>query len=536
MFSPGSSNGAEQHDHREGSVRLIDPARGGSHGTAPVLSMRGITKRFPGVLANDHVDLDLYPGEVLGLLGENGAGKTTLMNILYGLTEPDEGVIDMRGTPARLRSPSDAVALGIGMVHQHFMLVPDMTVAENVALGKHGPRYPLLDLRTTAEEVARLADEHGLRVDPTSVVEDLTVGARQRVEILKLLHRGADILVLDEPTSVLTPQEWEHLAAVLSSLVAEGRSVIFITHKLDELLGIADRCMVLRDGRVVDTVEVARTTKADLARMMVGREVVIRLDVPPVRLGHPVLEVDELSLDGPSGQLLDDLSFTVREGEILGVAGVDGNGQQELVDVLSGVRLPSSGTVRVAGRQLDRPRRRGSADEEPGTGVITDDRHDTGVALPLSVRDNLLLKRFRSPAFSRHGVLRVDRMRRHATELIELYDIRTPSQNVSLRQLSGGNQQKVVLARELHTNPVVLIASQPTRGLDIGAMEFVYAELLTHRQRGAGILLISTELDEILAVSDRIAVMYKGRFLAIVDPADASPETIGLLMAGQSAA
>jgi simple sugar transport system ATP-binding protein len=503
-------------------------------GSRPVLAMRGITKRFPNVLANDGIDIDVYPGEVLGLLGENGAGKSTLMNILYGLVEPDEGLIERRGRPVRLRSPSDALAQGIGMVHQHFMLVPDMTVAENVALGRRGHRGPLVDIATTAAQVRELARQHGLDVDPDTVVEDLTVGARQRVEILKLLHRGAEILVLDEPTSVLTSQEWSYLAAVLASLVAEGRSVIFITHKLDELLGIADRCTVLRDGRVIDTVAVKTTSKATLARMMVGRDVVLRYDVAPADPGRAVLEVERLCLDGPSGRLLDELSFTVRAGEILGVAGVDGNGQNPLVEVLSGVRPPSSGIVRIDGKVTGEGRRR--ADRSVAAGVITDDRHGSGVALALSVRDNLLMKQFRSRAFSRRGVLRLDAMRRKARELIAAYDIRTPGQNVAIRQLSGGNQQKVVLARELHTNPVVLVAAQPTRGLDVGAMEYVYRELLEHRRRGAGILLISAELDEILALSDRIAVMFKGRFPAVLDPGEATPEMLGLLMAGESAA
>jgi simple sugar transport system ATP-binding protein len=495
--------------------------------------MRGITKHYPGVLANDHVDLDLFAGEVLGLLGENGAGKSTLMNILYGLVEPDDGVIERRGEPVRLRSPSDAVALGIGMVHQHFMLVPDMTVAENVALGRRDRRHPLVDIGAVADDVARLGDQHGLHVDPNALVEDLTVGARQRVEILKLLHRGAEVLVLDEPTSVLTPQEWQQLSGVLTSLVAEGHSVIFITHKLDELLGIADRCTVLRDGRVVDTVEVRSTTKPALARMMVGRDVVLRFDVPAAHPGAPVLEVEDLCLDGPSGRLLDDLSFTVRSGEILGIAGVDGNGQHPLVEVLSGVRPATSGVVRIASQTLDGRHLRALGGQAAGTGVITEDRHGTGVALPLTVRDNLLMKHFRSATYCRRGVLRLDEMRRHAAELMDEYDIRAPSQNVTLAQLSGGNQQKVVLARELNTDPGVLVASQPTRGLDVGAMEYVYRELLEHRRRGAGILLISTELDEILALSDRIAVMFEGRFLAVLDPHDATPEAIGLLMAGE---
>ncbi len=499
---------------------------------APFLTMTGITKRFPGVTANEGIDLRVDRGEIHGLLGENGAGKTTLVNILYGLLQPDEGSIEVDGRPVRLRSPRASMALGIGMVHQHFMLVPDMTVAENVALGLRSSRPPLARLGEVSAHLAELSDRYGLRVAPDQRIEDLTVAMQQRVEILKLLYRGAQLLILDEPTAVLTPAEWEELAAMLRSLVAEGRSAIFITHKLEELLAVVNRCTVLRDGRVVGTIEDPTTTDtATLARMMVGRDVVLRVDRPVVEPGATVLTVRELSVAGTRGPGVRDLSFEIRAGEILGVAGVDGNGQDELVDVLTGMRRPTAGDVTVSGypTTLVTPR----AFAERAGAVIPADRHRTALALDLTVEENLMMRDFRERPYAQRGVLALAEVRRHCQRLVAEYDVRTPGTAVRMRQLSGGNQQKVVLAREFDRRPTLLIASQPTRGLDVGATEFVYGRLLDHRAAGGATLLISSELEEILCLADRIAVMVQGRFLRVLDSADVTIERLGLLMGGQ---
>jgi general nucleoside transport system ATP-binding protein len=498
---------------------------------APLLEMTGITKRFPGVVANHDIHLDVRRGEVHGLLGENGAGKTTLVNVLYGLLQPDEGQITFDGDPVTIKTPREAMTLGIGMVHQHFMLVPDMTVAENVALGLKSGRPPLARLGDVSSRVWELSRRYRLRVNPDDMIEDLSVGMQQRVEILKLLYRGAQLLILDEPTSVLTPPEWEELSGVLRSLVEEGRSAIFITHKLDELLSVADRCTVLRDGAVVGTVDVAGSNKATLARMMVGREVVLRVERPVLEPGEPVLEVRDLSLVERGAPKLEDLSFTVREREILGVAGVDGNGQHELVEVLIGMRPPTTGEIAIGGQPVPGLTPRGFADRSGA--VIPADRQHTALALDLSLMENLMMREFGDAPYTQRGILSLGAMRERSEELVGDYDIRTPSVLVRMRQLSGGNQQKTVLAREFTRSPKLLIASQPTRGLDVGAMEYVYRRLLEHKKGGGATLLISTELDEILSLSDRIAVMVEGRFLRILEAAEVDPEVLGLLMAGE---
>jgi general nucleoside transport system ATP-binding protein len=499
----------------------------------PLLQMTGITKRFPGVVANHDVHLEVRSGEVHGLLGENGAGKTTLVNILYGLLQPDEGQIEIGGAPVTIRSPREAMTHGIGMVHQHFMLVPDMTVAENVALGLKSARPPLARLKDVSARIEQLSRRYGLKVEPGDMIDDLSVGMQQRVEILKLLYRGARLLILDEPTSVLTPPEWQELSGVLRSLVEEGRSAIFITHKLDELLSVADRCTVLRDGDVVGTVDVAGSNKATLARMMVGREVVLRVERPVLEAGTPVLEVDGLTLVDEQGKpRLEDLSFVVREREVLGVAGVDGNGQHELVEVLIGMRRPSDGHILIGGRSAPNLSPREFADRSGA--VIPADRHRTALALDLSLMENLMMRQFRDPPYTQHGVLALGAMREQSDRLSHDYDIRTPSVLVRMRQLSGGNQQKTVLARELTRSPKLLIASQPTRGLDVGAMEYVYQRLIEHKRSGGATLLISTELDEILSLSDRIAVMVEGRFLRILAAGEVDTELLGLLMAGEA--
>jgi simple sugar transport system ATP-binding protein len=497
----------------------------------PLLRMVGITKRFPGVVANHAVNLEVDRGEVKGLLGENGAGKSTLVKILYGLFHPDEGTIEIDGKPVRIRSPKHAVELGIGMVHQHFMLVPTMTVAENVALGLRPSRPPLSELGAVSRRVAELSERYGLRVEPDQCVEELSVGLEQRVEILKLLYRGAELLVLDEPTAVLTPQEWHDLAETLRALTDQGKAIIFISHKLDEQLEVSDSCTVLRDGEVVGTVHTKDVDKATLARMMVGRDVVLRVEREALPPGGVVLEVENLCLDADDNRrLLDGISFEVREREVLGVAGIDGNGQRELVETLTGVRHPSTGTIRFNGR--DETRVTPIVFHRHGGAVIPEDRQRTGIALDLPVTDNLMLKDYRTGPYARRGVVAATKIREHCDELVSEFDVRTPGVSVIMRQLSGGNQQKSVLARELWGDPKLLIAAQPTRGLDVGAMEFVYARLLEHRARGGATLLLSSELDEILSLSDRIAVIVRGRFVRILDAADADAETLGLLMGG----
>jgi ABC-type uncharacterized transport system ATPase subunit len=503
-------------------------------GAEPAVRLRGISKRFMGLAANDRVDFDVRRGEIHALLGENGAGKTTLMNILYGLVRPDEGSIEIDGRPVVIRSPKDAIARGIGMVHQHFMLVPDMTVAENVALGhRSSGRLPIRGLRTVADGITRLSERHGLRVDPDATVEDLSVGMKQRVEIIKLLYREARILILDEPTAVLTAQEWQELSEILRSLAAEGRSIVVITHKLDELTGVADRCTVLRDGALVDTVDLAATDKAALARMMVGRDVVLRVPRVTVEPGPVVLSVAGLTVgDQESGYRLRDVGFQVRAGEVLGLAGIDGNGQQELVDALLGLQLGAEGDIRLRGQQVPHLNAAGTT-RQGAVGVIPEDRHQAGCALDLSVQDNLILRDYRAHAYSRYGILRLKAVRALCVRLVSDYDVRVRDLGMRMRQVSGGNQQKAIIARELHRQPDLVIGVQPTRGLDVGAMDYVYRVLIEHKRRGGATLLISADLDEILSLSDRIAVISRGRILRTLTPDQADAETLGLLLAGE---
>jgi ABC-type uncharacterized transport system ATPase subunit len=512
---------------------LAQGERDAARDEAPALRLVGITKRFPGVLANDDISMDVRRGEILGLLGENGAGKTTLMNVVYGLHQPDAGQIYVGGREVTIGSPHQAVENGIGMVHQHFMLVPDMTVAENVALGPS--RAPgLTRLGHVEERLDELCRRFGLEFDPRATVEDMPLGARQRVEIVKLLYRGADVLILDEPTAALTPPEWRELSAFLRSLADQGKSVIFITHKLDELFGLVDRCAVLRDGRLVGTVPIAETDKPSLARMMVGREVTLRVERPQIEPGRPVLEVEELTLVEDARTLIDAVSFEVREGEVFGIAGVGGNGQTELVETLIGLRQPTSGEIRVDGRPLGRSDPRTFTAN--GGAVIPEDRQREGVALELTLLDNLLVKEFNRSPFSRRGVIDPRRAREHCERLVAEYDVKTPGVEVHMRQLSGGNQQKAVLARELSRDPRLVVAFQPTRGLDVGAMEFVYGKLNEKKRARGAIILISFELDEIFSMADRFAVMAGGRFLRVLRAGEADAETVGLLMGGEEAA
>ncbi len=495
------------------------------------VEMRGITKRFPGVLANDRADLHLSQGEVLALLGENGAGKSTLMNVLAGLYQPDEGQVFVQGRPVQLRSPRDAIGLGIGMVHQHFMLAESLTVAENVILGLESAST-VLHLDRVGKELLDLSERYGLHVDPSAYIWQLSVGEQQRVEILKLLYRGADILILDEPTAVLTPQESAELAATLRQMVDEGKSIIFITHKLDEVMAFADRVVVLRSGRVEASTPIADTSKTELARLMVGREVLFRLDKCESAPGDAALEVEDLEALNEKGlPALRKASFRICQGEILGIAGVAGNGQRELAEVITGLRPATGGCVRVRGRDIT-----GASPLEviqAGVSHIPGDRLGMGMVPNLPISDNLGLKAYREPPLARGPLLDGRALRRFALRLIEAFNIATPSSETEARLLSGGNQQKMVLAREITAGRGILVAVYPSRGLDVGATETVRGLLLQQREDGAGILLISEDLDELLGLSDRVAVFFAGEVMGIVSPDEATREQIGLMMAGQ---
>jgi general nucleoside transport system ATP-binding protein len=499
-------------------------------GDAPLLELKGITKRFPGVVANDHVDFDLAKSEVHALLGENGAGKSTLMNILYGLYHPDEGEIHLSGQPVQITSPRDAIDRGVGMVHQHFMLIPVMTVAENIVLATEPRRGPLLDLDAAEERVRKLSQQFGLAVTPEARIESTTVAQQQRVEILKALYRGAEILILDEPTAVLTPQEAQELFEVIRALKAEGKSIIFISHKLNEVLEIADRVTVLRRGRTVETVPREGATEAGLARLMVGREVLLRVEKKPAEPGEPLLVVEDLRvLDDRDLEAVRGISFEVREGEIVGIAGVDGNGQTELIDALTGLRRIADGGLKVGGKELTRSNARDSLDA--GVGHIPEDRQLRGLVLDFSLAENIALHDYREEPESKWGWLFPKRLIARARKLLEEFDVRGGGPQTPAASLSGGNQQKVVVAREVSRDPRVLVAAQPTRGLDVGAIEFVHRRLVQERDKGRAILLVSFELDEILSLSDRILVIYEGRIVAQYTP-DVSEEEIGIAMTG----
>jgi general nucleoside transport system ATP-binding protein len=497
----------------------------------PVLEMRGITKRFPGIVANDDVSLDVRKGEVHALLGENGAGKSTLMNILYGLYKPDEGEIRLQGKPAVFTSAKDAIRAGIGMVHQHFMLIPVMTVAENIVLGIEPVRDGvLLDERVAEERVRELSKQYGLAVDPTALIADITVGQQQRVEILKALYRGAEILILDEPTAVLTPQEATELFAIVRSLRADGKSIIFISHKLNEVLEIADRITVLRRGKKIETVPREGATEESLAKAMVGREVLLRVEKPKAQPGEPLLEVENLNvLDDRGIEKVRDVSFSVRAGEIVGIAGVDGNGQSELIDAIAGLRKRESGTIRVAGRSLEHASARDVLDA--GLGHIPEDRQRRGLVLEFTIAENIALHDYANPPDAKWGWLFPHKLVERARTLIREFDVRGGGPLTRAGTLSGGNQQKVVAAREIARDPKVLIAAQPTRGLDVGAIEFLHRRLVEEREEGRAILLVSLELDEILSLSDRILVLYEGEIVG-EHGADVSDAELGLEMLG----
>jgi ABC-type uncharacterized transport system ATPase subunit len=498
----------------------------------PVLELREITKQFPGVLANDHIDLVLNEGEILALLGENGAGKTTLMNILYGLYTPDSGEIYVRGEKVEITNPNDAITKGIGMVHQHFMLIPVFTVTENVMLGVESTKSGLfLDRNTAAKRIEHISEEYGLKVDPNILVENLSVGAQQRVEIIKILYREANILILDEPTAVLTPQEVEEFFKVIRTLVEKGKSIIFITHKLDEVMEIADQIVVLRGGKVAGSTTPAEATEKSLASMMVGREVILTVDKPPAKIGDLVLDVKDLQvLDDRKLVAVDQLSLQVRAGEVLGIAGVQGNGQTELVEALTGLRPIASGQVTLLDQNISSASPRKI--REIGSAHVPEDRQRDGLVLSFTVADNLVLNTYYEPPYTKGIRLQNNQIEKVAEELVDRFDIRTPSIFLPASNLSGGNQQKVIVAREFSRPIKLLIASQPTRGLDVGSIEYIHGQIIQKRKEGCAVLLVSPELDEIMSLSDRIAVMFKGKILDIIPAEQATREQLGLLMAG----
>jgi ABC-type uncharacterized transport system ATPase subunit len=496
-----------------------------------VLELRGITKQFPGVLANDHIDLDLRNGEVHALLGENGAGKSTLMSILYGLYHPDEGEILVKDEKVRISSPKEAIERGIGMVHQHFMLIPVMTVAENIVLATEPTKAGVvLDFALARKRVEEIAAQFNFAINPDARIENISVGQQQRVEILKALYRRADILILDEPTAVLTPQEAQELFAILKGLQREGMSIIFISHKLNEVLEIADRITVLRRGKKIETLPAAGATEDQLARLMVGRDVLLRVDKKPAQAGEPLLQVEDLHvLDDRDLPAVRGVSLEVRAGEIVGIAGVDGNGQTELIEALTGLRHAQSGEFRLDGRRLTSASTNTILDS--GVGHIPEDRQRRGLVLEFTLSENVALHDFDEPPNSKMGWLNLKRMLARAGRLLKEFDVRGGGPMTKARALSGGNQQKVVVAREVDGNPRVLIAAQPTRGLDVGAIEFVHRRLVEERDEGRGVLLISLELEEILSLSDRILVMYEGEVVGEYGP-DVTEEELGVAMLG----
>ncbi len=499
--------------------------------TPPVLEVRGLTKRFPGVLANDHINLTLHKGEVLGLLGENGAGKSTLMNLIYGLYTPDEGEILINGKPVTIKNPNDAIALGIGMVHQHFQLVPVLTVTENVMLGNESVNGPFLDRRAAKKRIMEISKEYGLEVNPDALIQDLPVGVQQRVEIIKALYRKADILILDEPSAVLTPQETRGLFSIMRSLQARGVSLIFISHKLKEVLEICDAINVLRLGKVVGEANPKTSTEASLASLMVGREVILQVEKAPAKPREPVLVLQKLVVEDDRKLIaVDHLSLTVRAGEILGIAGVQGNGQTELVEAITGLRSVLAGHMSINGQDLanHRPRRI----TETGVAHVPEDRSKNGIVGSFPVKDNMVLQTYYIGPFS-IGILTNDKaINENAQKLVKQYDVRTPSIFVSVNKLSGGNQQKVIVAREFERPNNLLVVAQPTRGLDVGSIEFIHKQIIRMRDAGTAVLLVSTELDEILSLSDRVAVMFSGKIIDVLSIEEASRENVGLLMAG----
>ena len=498
-----------------------------------VIEMLHITKEFPGIRANDDVTLQLKKGEIHALLGENGAGKSTLMSVLFGLYQPEHGTILKNGQPVTIRDPNDANALHIGMVHQHFKLVECYTVLDNIILGVEPTRLGFLQKQQAREKVQALSERYGLKVDLDAKVEDITVGMQQRTEILKMLYRDNEILIFDEPTAVLTPQEIEELMAVMKNLAAEGKSILFISHKLSEIMAVADRCTVLRKGKCIGTVNTADTTPEALSAMMVGRQVELTIDKAPAKPGEVVLEVSHLTVPSKvhKGNAVKDVSFTVRRGEILCLAGIEGNGQTQLVHALTGLQRASSGTVKLLGQDITHAtvRRRSRA----GMSHIPEDRHKHGLVLDYTLEENMVLQRYWQPEFQKAGFLNFPAMRAYSDRLIEQYDVRSGQGSLTpARAMSGGNQQKAIVAREIDKDPELLVAVQPTRGLDVGAIEYIHHQILAVRDAGKAVLLVSLELDEVMNLSDRILVMYEGELVGQFDPKTVTVEELGLYMAG----
>lgn len=496
-----------------------------------VVEMKNITKVFPGVVANDNVDFSLSKGEIHVLLGENGAGKTTLMNQLYGLYQPTSGEIFINGKKVDVKDPNVAISHGIGMVHQHFMLVEPFTVAENIILGIEPKKGSSLDMQTAIKKVKEISDKYGLAVEPESKIQDISVGMQQRVEILKALYRGADILILDEPTAVLTPQEIYELAEILRSLTSQGKSIILITHKLKEVMVMSDRVTVIRRGKFIGTVNNADTDIDGLAELMVGRKVNLVVDKDTKESGDVVLSVkDLLCNDNRRLPALKGMSFDVKAGEIFAIAGVDGNGQSELVEVITGLRKATGGSVLLKGKDVTNAQTRKII--ESGVSHIPEDRHKRGLVLDHSLAENSVLGSHREAPYSKNGVMNYDAVHKHCLELIEEFDVRTPNENVPAKSLSGGNQQKLIVARELVREPELLIASQPTRGVDVGAIEFIHKRLVAERDKDKAVLLVSLELDEVMSLADRIAVVYDGAVVGIVPGPEATEKELGIMMAG----
>ncbi|HFK1424338.1 MULTISPECIES: ABC transporter ATP-binding protein [Bacillus cereus group] len=496
-----------------------------------VIEMNNITKVFPGIVANDDITLQVKQGEIHALLGENGAGKSTLMNVLFGLYQPEQGEIKIKGKPVKITNPNIANDLGIGMVHQHFMLVHNFTVTENIILGNEPKENGKIAVEEAAKEIKQLSEQYGLAVDPHAKIEDISVGMQQRVEILKTLYRGAEILIFDEPTAVLTPQEIHELIQIMKKLVQEGKSIILITHKLKEIMEVCDRCTIIRKGKGIGTVDVAETDEHKLAELMVGRQVNFKTEKIEAKPMEEVLSIANLIVhDTRKLPAVKGLDLTVRAGEIVGIAGIDGNGQSELIEAITGLRKVESGSIAIKGKEITNwPVRRIT---EEGIGHIPEDRHKHGLVLDFSVRDNIVLQTYYKNPFSKKGILNFSKITEKAKALIEQFDVRTPSEQTLARALSGGNQQKAIIAREVDRNPDLLIAAQPTRGLDVGAIEFIHKKLIEQRDNGKAVLLLSLELDEILNVSDRVAVIYEGKIVAIVDAKETNEQQLGLLMAG----
>lgn len=496
-----------------------------------IIEMLNIRKEFPGVVANDDITVQLKPGEIHALLGENGAGKSTLMNVLFGLYAPDRGEIRVHGKKVNITDPNVATNLGIGMVHQHFMLVDTFSVTENIILGNEPTTGGKINLKKAEQEVQKLSDTYGLRVDPTAKIRDISVGMQQRVEILKTLYRGANVLIFDEPTAVLTPQEIDEFMDIMKSLISEGKSIILITHKLKEIMQVCDRCTVIRRGKGIGTVDVSHTNVNELASLMVGREVLFRTEKEPAQPKETILKVNDLFVkDVRKIDIVKGLNLNIRSGEIVGIAGVDGNGQSELIEAITGLRTIEQGEVLLRDKNITNfsPRKV----TESGISHIPQDRQRYGLVLDYSVAENIVLQTYYKKPYSRNTILKFKEIQDKANQLIKEYDVRTPSAQTRASALSGGNQQKVIVGREIDRSPDLLIAAQPTRGLDVGAVEFIHSRLIEERDRGRAVLLMSFELDEIMNLSDRIAVMFDGKITAIVDPEETNEQEIGLLMAG----